>query len=48
MNVIDIGIILFIIYGFIVGFKNGFTKQLVKTIGFILVIILAYYLKNPL
>lgn len=47
MNIVDIIIIIFILFGFLIGWKNGFTKQLVTTIGFILAVILAYILKNP-
>jgi uncharacterized membrane protein required for colicin V production len=46
MNVIDIAIIGLIIFGGILGFKRGFTKQLLSFVGFIAVIILAFYLKN--
>ena len=48
MNVLDIGIIIFIIFGGILGLKRGFTKELVEAVGFIVVIIIAYFLKNPL
>lgn len=48
MNVIDGGIILFILLGAIVGFKRGFTKQLVCSIGFIMILILSFILKNPI
>lgn len=48
MNILDIGIIIFIIFGGILGLKRGFTKELVEAIGFIVVIVLAYFLKNPL
>ena len=48
MNIIDIGIIVLLIFGGILGFKRGFTTELVKTVGFIVVIILAFLLKNPL
>ena len=48
MNLIDIGIIVFIIFGAVLGFKRGFTKELVKAVGFIAIVILAYLLKNPL
>ena len=47
MNIIDIGIILFILSGAIIGLKRGFTKQLVSSIGFILIVILSFILKNP-
>lgn len=48
MNLLDIGIIIFILFGAVIGFKRGFTKELVETIGFIVIVILAYFLKNPL
>ena len=47
MNIIDILIILFIILGAFVGFRRGFTKSLVNFIGVVLVVIIAYFLKNP-
>ena len=47
MNIIDIGIVIFILFGAVIGFKRGFTKQLIKTVGSILVIIIAFKLKNP-
>ena len=43
---LDIIILLVIIMGGIIGFKNGFTKQLVSFIGFFLVVILSFVLKN--
>lgn len=46
MNAVDICIIIFLLFGFFIGFKNGFTKQLVSTVGFILVVILSYLFKN--
>lgn len=46
LNIIDIGIVIIILFGAIIGFKRGFTKQLVRTIGFILVVIVAFNLKN--
>ncbi len=47
MTIIDIGIILILILGAIVGFKRGLTTQLVSTVGIILIIIVAFLLKNP-
>lgn len=47
MNIVDIGIIIFILFGGLLGFKRGFTKQLIQTIGSILVIVLAFKIKNP-
>ena len=48
MNILDIGIIIFIIFGAFLGLKRGFTRELVEAIGFIVVIVLSYFLKNPL
>lgn len=48
MNIIDIGVVIFLIFGFLIGFKRGFTKELVKALGFILVLVLSYIFKNPL
>lgn len=44
---IDIIIIMFILFGAIVGFKRGIIKQSVITIGMIFVLILSFVLKNP-
>lgn len=48
MSIIDAIIILFILLGAVIGFKRGFTKQLVSSLGFFLIVILAFYLKNPI
>jgi uncharacterized membrane protein required for colicin V production len=48
MNIIDALIILIILAVGINGLKNGVLKQLVSTVGFILMIIIAFYLKNPI
>ena len=48
MNGFDAAIILILIMGAVVGFKRGFTYEVVSTLGFFLVLILAYFLKNPL
>lgn len=48
MNIIDIIIIIILAFGAVLGFKRGFTKALVKGAGFIVVVILAFLLKNPL
>ncbi|MDD2435052.1 MAG: CvpA family protein, partial [Bacilli bacterium] len=47
MGVVDIVIIMLLIFGAIKGFKNGLTTQLFSFVGFILVVVLAYMLKNP-
>jgi len=48
MNIIDAMIILIIILGAVVGFKNGVIRQSVSFIGFLLVVILAFVFKNGL
>lgn len=48
MNIVDAVIILLIISSGIIGYKRGFTKELVCFLGFFIVIILSFILKNPL
>lgn len=48
MNIIDSVIILFLLLGAVIGMKRGFTKQLLCTIGFLVILILSFYLKNPI
>lgn len=48
MNIIDVVILLLIALAGVVGLKRGFFKQVVMTVGMVLVFILAFYLKNPL
>ena len=48
MNILDIIIIIFVLFGAVLGFKRGFTKEVVEALGFIVVVIIAYFLKNPL
>ena len=48
MNVVDLCIIIIFIFGFFVGWKNGFIKQLVSTIGLVLTFVLAFYFKKPI
>ena len=48
MNIIDICIILLLIAGYAGGSKNGFSKQLISTVGLLLVLALAYLFKNPI
>lgn len=48
MNIVDIIIIAFLLLGALVGWKQGFTKSLVNCIGYILIIVIAFLLKNPL
>lgn len=48
MNIVDAIIFLIILMGAVIGFKNGVIRQTVSLVGFLLVIILAFLLKNPL
>ena len=48
MNVIDVAVILMILCAGVVGFKRGFFKQIVMTVGLLLVYVLAFKLKDPL
>lgn len=48
MNIIDLLIIIIIIFGALLGFKRGVFRQLVSAIGFIVSVVLAFLLKNPL
>ena len=47
MGVVDIIIIIFLIFGALLGFKRGFTRELVSFIGMFAIIVLAFILKNP-
>lgn len=48
LTIVDAIIILFLLMGAIIGFKRGVIQSATMFIGIIIVIILAYYLKNPL
>lgn len=48
MNIVDVLVILLVLFGAVLGFKRGFTKELATFLGFILVIALSFLLKNPL
>lgn len=48
MNIVDAIIILIILACGAAGFKKGVLKQLVTTVGFVVVVVLAFYLKNPI
>lgn len=48
MNIVDLIIIVSIVLGAIMGFIRGFFKQTVIFLGTILVVVLAFVLKNPL
>ena len=47
MNITDFLIVIFVLIGAFVGAKQGFTKALVSFLGTVIVVILAYFLKNP-
>ena len=48
MNAIDLIIIISVLVGFILGFKDGFIRKLIGLIGFVLAIILAALIKDDL
>ena len=48
MNIIDAIILIIILCSAVVGFKRGVLKELVMTVGFLLVFIISFYLKNPI
>ena len=46
MNIIDAIAILIILSCMAMGFKKGFTKELISFLGFFVIVIAAYLLKN--
>lgn len=48
MHIVDLIIIIFLLFGALIGFKRGTTRQLVSLVGTIAVIVLAFLLKNHL
>ena len=48
VGVIDIIIILFLVLGAIIGFKNGAIKEGTKFIGFFAIVIISFLLKDRL
>lgn len=48
MNIVDILIILFILSSALMGMRKGFTKELISYLGFFIIVILAFILKNPI
>ena len=48
MNIVDILIIIFILFGALLGFKRGFTRELLSLVGIFLILILSFILKNPI
>ena len=48
MLFLDIIILIFLAFGALLGFKRGFTRQLVALVGLVVIIILSFLLKNPI
>ena len=48
MSIIDIVILIAILMFGLIGAERGVLKQLVTTVGFIIVLVLAFFLKNPI
>lgn len=48
LTIVDSILILFLLLGAVLGFKKGAIKSLVTLIGTIIVVVAAYYLKNPI
>lgn len=46
MNIVDVVIILILLFGAVIGAKRGLTRQLVDTVGTIVIILLAFLLKG--
>ena len=46
MNIYDVGIILFLILGFIIGFKHGVVRQFISLVGIIIIFIIAFLTKG--
>lgn len=47
MNIVDAIILLVLLAGAVAGLKRGFTRQLLSFVGVFSVIVLAFWLKNP-
>lgn len=48
MNIVDVIIIIFILLGGVLGFRRGAVKSFVAAIGFFIITVLSFLLKNPL
>ena len=46
MNVVDLIIVLVILIGAIIGFKHGFTRQLVSFLGILVITVISFIFKN--
>lgn len=47
MTIVDAIVILFLLLGAVLGFRKGAIRSLVGLVGTIAVVVIAYYLKNP-
>lgn len=47
MNIIDIAVVFILLAFAVLGWKRGVFEELVTFVGFVLVVVLAFYLKNP-
>lgn len=48
MNIVDLLIIIFILIGGLLGLKRGAVKEFITAIGFFVIVVLSFLLKNPL
>lgn len=48
LNIIDVVFVLFIICGGVMGMKRGVFKELVMTVGNVILLVVSIYLKNPI
>lgn len=48
MNIVDIIIIVILLLGAVIGYKRGFTTQLLYLCGFAVIVIAGFLLKNPI
>ena len=48
MLFVDIVIVLFLAFGFLVGFRRGLTREVVSLLGIILITVFSFLFKNPI
>lgn len=48
MNIVDVIILIFLIFGTLVGFKRGIISQAFSLVGILVILYLSFLLKNPL
>lgn len=48
MLLVDVIIIVFLVLGFLIGFKRGFLRETVSLVGVVAITILSFILKNPI